>query len=170
MSNNSTYYNRKAAGLCPFCAKPATRGTIRCDECREKHSQATLAKYHKTKSAGICRYCASPAVEGKHLCESHFEEARKYDNERKEYKRLHRRQLRADALEMYGNSCQDCGVTPPKRLELHHVDGSGRIERTTRTGKNAGGHRLHERLRREGRDPNIVLLCLNCHRNHHLSI
>jgi hypothetical protein len=160
---NSTYYNRKAAGLCTQCGAPATHGTVRCDACRAKHSKQTLASYHERREDGTCRYCENQAADDKHLCEECFEKARAYDNSRSSHRTNHRRQLRQDALDMYGRSCNWCGADDSNRLEFHHLDGSGHVERATRTGKNAGGHRLHERLRREGRDSNIVLLCMKCH-------
>ena len=165
MSNNSTYYNRKAAGLCPFCGAlpvPGKRGgTLRCEACREKHAQRSKNRYHE-RSKDACWRCGSPLTQervGMTLCD---ECTSRYVADGREYRKEYVEQLRADVVAMYGGVCQTCGQTR-RWMDFHHVDGSGDAERTSATGAQRGSLPTLFRLRRDGVDPNIQLLCRACH-------
>lgn len=65
-SRNKTYYQqRKVAGLCVACGKPAAPKHVRCNQCRWK-----LKKEYRDKLAvGICITCCNkPAIQGETRC------------------------------------------------------------------------------------------------------
>jgi hypothetical protein len=167
MSESAKPKGNQTVRKCMSCSAFATNDTARCDSCRAKHSKSTLATYHKRREMGLCRYCDLSPVDNGVYCGEHLEIQRERDRQRNGYRRDLRREKRRRALEMYGGVCQECGAGSECRLELHHIDKTGPQERATRNGKNGGGHRLHERLCRDGVDPNIQLLCVSCHIRQH---
>lgn len=61
------YQQRKRAGLCVQCGKPAKEGRVRCQSCLGK-CQRNMARYRERRSeegmvslwAGVCRHCGKP--------------------------------------------------------------------------------------------------------------
>lgn len=59
-------------------------------------------------------------------------------------------------INLYGSKCMMCGETDPWVFEFHHKKGNSKINETTR--------KILLRISENGFDPNIELLCANCHK------
>ena len=62
-SGKALYKQRKAAGLCVRCGKPAQKGYVRCYECNIKNTNCTRRRRNRKLSAkapGICCWCSNP--------------------------------------------------------------------------------------------------------------
>lgn len=87
------YEQKKEAGICVRCSKPATHG-IYCYECsikakrnrRERAEREKIRRHERglvpeeRRAAGLCLWCGKPAIPGKQCCEMHsqaFREAGK---------------------------------------------------------------------------------------------
>lgn len=71
-SMKTLYAQRKAAGLCTACGKPAYKGQAFCNECRLRRNRQHRERYIR-KPAGECRYCERPALPGRQMCKEHYE-------------------------------------------------------------------------------------------------
>lgn len=69
---NILYAERRAAGLCTSCGKPAYKGQAFCYECRLRRNRRQQEKTTR-KPAGECRYCERPALPGRQTCVEHYE-------------------------------------------------------------------------------------------------
>lgn len=120
--------DRKAAGLCPVCGKPAEDGFVQCSACRAKaregyrrNSEQRKAEHRATvdfyKKKGICTICGQREAEPhRTLCmectERYADRARKYRNrldvkERsKIYQHERKKRLKEQGL------CVSCGKRP----------------------------------------------------------
>lgn len=70
------YADRKAAGLCVTCGKPAWNGHVRCWECSVRNANSQRRRQQKKrqrKPAGACRFCDSPALDGYKVCQTHYD-------------------------------------------------------------------------------------------------
>ena len=61
-------------------------------------------------------------------------------------------------IDLYGGVCAHCGYTERDVMELDHINGRG----PTRERRRAMIARIY---RAQARDPNLQLLCANCHRS-----
>lgn len=74
-SGKALYKQRKAAGLCVRCGKPAQKGYVRCYECNIKNTNCTRRRRNRKLSAkapGICYWCSNPVKPGFKLCQAHY--------------------------------------------------------------------------------------------------
>ncbi len=72
------------------------------------------------------------------------------------------RRARIKTVFIYGGKCEDCGLEDVRVLQLHHVNGGGSAARRARGEKE--GTRLMRIIAKSGsRDPELDLLCANCH-------
>lgn len=159
---------------CNMCSRPATQGArggwSYCDEHREYMRVYTNQRYHRLKAEGKCRSCQGPLNDEKSTqycaeCAPVWRETRRTPAARKATNR-YRQHIRTKALSLYGNVCAECGAAVG-RLELHHVDQAGKEERASEAGKNVGSYHTQRRVVLHGKDPNLTLLCVRCHRAQH---
>lgn len=89
------YQEKKTAGICVRCSRPATHGmycyehSIEQKKRSQKRAQIQKNERHdrgfvpdKRKKQGLCLWCGKPAIEGLQCCEEHqkvFSEAGKKD-------------------------------------------------------------------------------------------
>lgn len=74
-SGRVLYKQRKAAGLCVRCGKPAEKGHVHCYECRIKHNNRIRRDRNRkanAKAPGTCSWCSNPVKPGFKLCEAHY--------------------------------------------------------------------------------------------------
>ena len=74
-SGKALYKQRKAAGLCVRCGKPAQKGYVRCYECNIKNTNCARRRRNRKLSAkapGICCWCSNPVKPGFKLCQAHY--------------------------------------------------------------------------------------------------
>jgi len=70
----------------------------------------------------------------------------------------HKRMVRSEVLEAYGNACQCCGETQPEFLSIDHINNDGAQHRKTIKGPN-----IYDWLRNQGfPKDNFQILCMNC--------
>ena len=147
--SNSTYVNRRAAGLCTRCRKPSTGAT--CAECKAKDRK-------RKKARGQCSQCSTQAIKGRSKCERCLEKFTIYSKK-------HRDALKREILEAYGNHCACCDETEPLFLTIDHINQDGAEHRRSIGGQRwaAGGTNTYRWLKQNGfpRD-NFQLLCSNC--------
>lgn len=77
----------------------------------------------------------------------------------KERRRIVRRNLRLEFIQVYGGKCECCGETTTEFLTIEHVNGGGRQQRKT-----MNTERLLRKLKKDGwgKKPEYALLCFNC--------
>jgi hypothetical protein len=73
-SKNTTYWKRKAAGLCTRCpspANPAKPGRVRCEVCTEITSDYVAGRRSIFIVRGLCERCGKkPPARGRQSCET----------------------------------------------------------------------------------------------------
>jgi DNA-directed RNA polymerase subunit M/transcription elongation factor TFIIS len=125
-----------------------------------------LARYHDHISRGVCRHCEEP-IHRSSMCERHYNDwAAKHKAKKAAYDKEWRRKQRAKALAAYGNTCARCD-SPKGRLEFHHTNRNGPLDRATKNGKEGGAHSLNRRIARDGKQDGVELLCSSCHHAEH---
>ncbi len=67
--------------------------------------------------------------------------------------------LRREAIEFLGGSCTMCGISDIRVLEIDHINGGGRAERTKLTGQVFHYAILNGKRRTD----DLQVLCANCH-------
>ena len=166
-----------AEGYCRNCLKrvatPGPRGgSGLCDICRasDKHrpSRKRQMEYNRSRREKFllesrCRYCGGVPTMGPKGATTMCQTCR----EKWEATRSDRR-ARIRAVALYGGKCQDCGVEDVRVLQFHHINGGGRQAALTRGEKE--GTRMVRLIARSGeRDPELALVCANCHLIRHWS-
>lgn len=70
MKKNTTYEERKANGICPYCGREkAVPGYIMCKKCREQNKERCKKRYDRAKDKGLCTRCyKKPSIEGQTMC------------------------------------------------------------------------------------------------------
>lgn len=111
------------------------------------------------REKGNCRYCGNPATVGPSgglsQCDACREKHKKYYTpEKLEASKKRGKDQRLAIIEKYGGCCADCGYQGnPAAFEFHHINGQPEGREKS----------FKSRLYREEVDPNVVLLCANCH-------
>lgn len=80
----STYYDRKAAGLCTMCGRRTERtakGYVHCEECEKKDYENKRKVREYRKANGLCIECGKP-TKGR-ICPK----CREFDRKRRELKK-----------------------------------------------------------------------------------
>lgn len=139
----------KTRGLCTRCGKrPLSTGTS-CQECSEKRTQNKITEGTRRRLTGLCASCGKAPRTYRSLCGrcNKIMQARK----QKQY-----RELRVQVLDHFGNKCGCCGESHRAFLNVDHINGDGRLERSR--------HDLCKMYRQvlAGLRPDIRLLCWNC--------
>lgn len=128
------YERLKSSGVCVSCGKKESyRGTIMCEECREKNIKRARSRYLSAKSLGLCGRCKkAPATIGIH-CESCIDIVRSTARE-SQRNRMHDRRSRG--------LCTDCKIPETdvsgagrciechckQEIKLHHMIGSSWVD------------------------------------------
>jgi hypothetical protein len=128
-NQTSRYERRKAAGLCVWHGtRPATSGSVFCEECRKKSAARALERHRRSKANRTCRRCGKPAVSGLVHCEEHRREANKKSTD------LHKSK-RATGTCYYCNnparpgrvSCTDCTKKAQDRHRAQYASRKSRM-------------------------------------------
>lgn len=69
---------RKAQGLCVYCAAPAKEGHTICQECLNKKKQYGEESRLKRKQKGICKLCNNRVYNNTTLCKEHWIKHQEY--------------------------------------------------------------------------------------------
>jgi hypothetical protein len=83
-----------------------------------------------------------------------------YKGNEAEYHRLYWAKRKAEAQQLLGGVCCECGFADPRALQIDHIDGKGHLV------KCPGGKRYQWAAIRDiyaGNTANYQLLCANCH-------
>ena len=74
-----------------------------------------------------------------------------------------RKRLRAEAIRVYGGTCDCCGEAEPMFLTIHHVEGNGNAHRLEVCGSvRRGGEKFYAWLKRQGWPAGFAVRCWNC--------
>jgi hypothetical protein len=116
----------------------------------------SAAKRKQCLENRICSVCLkAPAREGLKTCLACMEVARKGALR---YRRNTQKQLR----NFYGNSCECCGETEPKFLNLDHINNDGSIQRRKFPNEHSYYAYLVRQIKKGAPILDIRTLCSNC--------
>lgn len=143
-------FRRRSEGQCGVCGQVAEvrDRQNRCENCRIKYNEKTLARRAKRNESGVCVACAKhPPVIGKLVCvECRIRNAR------------YRQKQRDIVIDGYGAICVCCGENNRLFLTLDHVNGRGAAERRQLGGQEA----VYKRAKDLNFPDCYQLLCFNC--------
>jgi hypothetical protein len=137
-------------GGCITCGKPPMPGTVTCEGCAKRATNATVKRYDKNKNSGVCPFCGGELNNNFRCDDCH--------NNHLRWGRELWHKNRKLILEHYGNKCICCGETAYEFLELDHINNDGAAHR-----KETGRH-VYEWVIKNNFPPDIQLLCANCNR------
>lgn len=140
---------RKSKGLCIHCDNPHDVGFLTCSICRTRLTRLRHSFKEKRRERGLCDVCNEPSAPGRKKCVKHLKEATE-NAYHKSNAYIMRHIYERDNL-----TCQVCGRTfEQKRLNLHHIDGSGKEN-----------HKINPDANNS--PDNLITLCAGCHQAIH---
>lgn len=153
--SSKKYQKYKIEGLCRRCGLEPLPNKTRCQKCNTAHLAYQLKSKNNAIVDGRCRYClTNKAMELKSMCS---ECLCKHSKKQKE----NYQKYRTACLIAYGGSCNCCGTTVSKYLQLDHINNDGSEHRNNLF--NGGTGSIYPWAYRNNFPNMLQLLCANCH-------
>lgn len=130
---------------CPDCGKEISRGAMRCRQCSMRNTQR-----NSIKAPG------KPGAERQR-------DYRARHPERNKQNLFRSRQKKRDLVSAYKaeRGCEDCGITDPRVLDLHHRDGTEKEAAVSQLLSRSAWSEVQAEMEK------CSVLCANCHRIAH---
>lgn len=160
------YQQRKAAGICTYCDRPARPETTSCAVHAKEHLDFIQEKRRERRNAGLCTTCGKDrCTPNRKQCEACIKKRREeypaYASTLAASRKARQRILRDAAYEAYGGYiCACCGETTTVFLTLDHINNDGAEQRAKLRHK--GGYHFYLWLKEMCYPPGLQVLCYNC--------
>lgn len=147
---------KKATGVCTRCGKNPLFTSSSCLNCIESRRLAAMTERGRRQKLGLCIRCGKLPSDRKSVCNPcHITTT--------DRKKGQKRNLRERVVTYLGGKCECCSESIPLLLNVDHINGGGKYERTSNKVK-----RMYLQIL-AGERPDLRLLCFNCNMGRNLN-